>query len=420
MKYEFAEVDRKGRLILPAAIAASMGLAPGSRFKVRQAADRLILHRPVTRIARVYVEPTTRCNLQCRTCMRNVWDERIGDMEKGTFDRILDGVRALAVTPRGARAPKSALTVFFGGLGEPLVHPDIVQMVRKVKKTGASAELITNGILLTEDLSAELIEAGLDMLWVSLDGASPECYTDVRPGNHLPRVVENLKGLRDLKIARGSETPRIGVSFVAMKRNLSELPEVLRLGYRVGVRRFLVTNVYPHTAELLEEILYRRSLGESVDSRSTVKMPRMDMNKDTARIMETVIDGYYGAKLEGIEILWPSDACPFVMKGSVCVRWDGKVSPCLPLLHAHQSYLGDRLRASNAYWIGSVLEHGLPELWSSPEYVRLRKRLEEFDFSPCTSCNSCEMANDNEKDCFGNMIPTCGGCLWAQGFIQCP
>ncbi len=36
------------------------------------------------------------------------------------------------------------------------------------------------------------------------------------------------------------------------------------------------------------------------------------------------------------------------------------------------------------------------------------------------ACNSCEMAIENVEDCFGNVHPTCGGCLWAQGLIRCP
>jgi dihydroorotate dehydrogenase subfamily 1 len=42
------------------------------------------------------------------------------------------------------------------------------------------------------------------------------------------------------------------------------------------------------------------------------------------------------------------------------------------------------------------------------------------DGEACTSCGACELMNNNEEDCFGNKFPTCGGCLWAQGVIQCP
>jgi hypothetical protein len=102
------------------------------------------------------------------------------------------------------------------------------------------------------------------------------------------------------------------------------------------------------------------------------------------------------------------------------VRWDGKVSPCLPLLYTHEHYLGDRKRTAREYFVGDVREQVLLEIWNTPEYRSLRKRLQDFDFSPCAVCNSCEMALENVEDCFGNIQPTCGGCLWAQGLIRCP
>jgi MoaA/NifB/PqqE/SkfB family radical SAM enzyme len=112
--------------------------------------------------------------------------------------------------------------------------------------------------------------------------------------------------------------------------------------------------------------------------------------------------------------------CPFVEAGSVSVRWDGAVSPCLPLLHEHESWLGRRRRHSYPYSVGSLRERRLLEIWNDPAYVRLRRRLRAFDFSPCSSCNTCELADDNRRDCSGSDLPACGGCLWAQGLVQCP
>jgi MoaA/NifB/PqqE/SkfB family radical SAM enzyme len=69
-------------------------------------------------LSKVYVEPTNRCNLMCRTCMRNAWDEPPGDMSLATFARVIDGLRAVDPPP----------TVFFGGIGEPLFHPQMLNM----------------------------------------------------------------------------------------------------------------------------------------------------------------------------------------------------------------------------------------------------------------------------------------------------
>lgn len=80
--------------------------------------------------------------------------------------------------------------------------------------------------------------------------------------------MANLEALRDLKIQTRCARPTLGISFVAMRRNLAELPEVLRSATAWGAK-FLVSNVYPHTPELLQEILYstihRRVALESSD-----------------------------------------------------------------------------------------------------------------------------------------------------------
>jgi AbrB family looped-hinge helix DNA binding protein len=410
LKNIFTKIDKQGKLTIPPELRNEMGLEPGSRVKLSISSDHIILHRPVSKIARLYIEPTTRCNLRCKTCMRNVWDEPIGDMDGETFKCILQSLQAMPDLP----------VVFFGGFGEPFVHPEIIDMIKSVKRLGAPVEIITNGILVNEKCSEELIDIGLDMLWVSIDGASPECYGELRPQGSLADVIENLKTLKKIKLNRGSRIPRIGISFVVTKRNVKEFPDVIKLGYQIGVQKYLVTNVYPHTPELLDEILYMRSIGEPLESQARVILPRIDLKDETSSILEASIRGYYGAQLEGLELLFPSETCPFIAKGSIAVRWDGMVSPCLPLLHTHVSYLGERLRVNNAYSVGSILENPLHEIWSKEEYSQLRMRLEEFDFSPCATCNSCEMASSNEQDCFGNIIPACGGCLWAQGFIQCP
>jgi MoaA/NifB/PqqE/SkfB family radical SAM enzyme len=124
-------------------------------------------------------------------------------MESRTFARIIDGLKDFALPP----------LIFFGGFGEPLSHPDIIDMVRQAKAIGSRIELITNGTLLTSDMSKGLISAGLDMLWISLDGASPESYADVRLGARLPKFSP---------ILRPSDVPAVAIIFFPNRR--LELP----------------------------------------------------------------------------------------------------------------------------------------------------------------------------------------------------
>ena len=130
--------------------------------------------------------------------------------------------------------------------------------------------------------------------------------------------------------------------------------------------------------------------------------------------------GGHSVWLAGRSFEEASDRCPFIRKGVTAISWEGNVSPCLPLLHSHKSYVDGRERFSRHYIVGNVAERNLEDLWNVPEYVAFRERVQEFDFSPCIICGGCDLFEKNEEDCFGSPFPTCGGCLWAQGIIQCP
>ncbi len=126
----------------------------------------------IDRLAKVYIEPTNRCNLDCRTCMRHGWEEPLGFMEFGLFEKIMADLRSFPERPG----------IFFGGFGEPLGHARIADMVAAAKPGGSEVELISNGILLDEAMADRLVAAGLDRLWVSIDGASPRELCRCPPG----------------------------------------------------------------------------------------------------------------------------------------------------------------------------------------------------------------------------------------------
>jgi MoaA/NifB/PqqE/SkfB family radical SAM enzyme len=408
------QVDGEGRLIIPPDLAARLGLIPGARVFIKANGNELLVLRPPSFLGRVYVEPTNMCNLDCLTCIRNVWDEPSGVMTLQTYHQILEGIKTYSSPPE----------VFFGGFGEPLSHPNIIEMVRLAKVAGAQVELITNGILLDESMSAALIEAHLDTLWVSIDGASAESYADVRLGAALPQVIKNTQRLRQLRNLGYQEKPVLGIAFVAMKRNIHELPDVLKLGQSLGVNKYSISNVLAHTPELRQEVLYDQAMYGNIYQAPgflpSVNLPLMDLNDTTLKALNKVLRSSTSVSVVGQNALGAVNSCPFIKKNSISVRWDGAVSPCLSLLHTHGSYLDHHLRLSWAYLVGNINERPLVEIWLDPAYTSLRERLITFDFSPCTYCNSCDMPYSNEEDCFGSSLPACGSCLWAQGLIQCP
>ena len=410
----WGEVDEQGRLVFPPEMAAQFGLQPGAKFRLENGGNRLQMHRPVTQLTKVYIEPTDQCNISCRTCIRNGWDESLGRMTEETFERILDGAQKISPIP----------TIFFAGLGEPLFHKQTVAWIARAKAIGAQVELITNGTMLTEKRSRQLIESGLDVIWVSIDGATPESYADVRLGAQLPKVVANLSRFRKMRPGGHYPRPEIGIAFVAMSRNIDDLPEVFRLGRSLGAKYFSVSNVLPYTANMQPEMLYTRTLRDvtymSSPTHAKLSLPRMDINEKTREAFLQALQSGYNVNFAGNSLGGATDVCNFIESGTLSIGWDGGVSPCWPLMHTHTSYLHGKPHVSRRHVVGNVNEQSLPDIWLDDEYLAYRQKVQSFGFAPCTFCGGCEMSEANEEDCFGNEFPACGGCLWAQGVIQCP
>lgn len=401
-------LDSYGHPILPDELALHYGLAPGGELSMRMTPEGILLRPSVSQLRKVYIEPTSKCNFACRACIRNAWGEDLGNMSTQTFQHILDGLTAF--TPRPS--------VFFGGFGEPLAHPRITEMVAQAAEAGSRVELITNGALLDRKIARALIESGLDTIWVSLDGASPESFADARQSESFTQILENIRRYREHYRQQRGGTADIGAVFVAMKRNINELPKLLDLSSRVGIGRYMITNILPYTPEMCDEVLYHRAI-ERVSWQASPWHPHVNMPEiDLSGITQNALFQAWATR-PGV-MFKKHDRCPFIEQRSVSISWAGYVSPCLALLHSHQSYLFDKKRTVTRWRIGNLSEAALKDIWNLPEYSQFRERVEQFDFSPCAYCASCEMAEANQEDCFGNTFPACGGCLWAQGVIQCP
>ncbi len=410
----WAEIDEQGRLVLPPEVVSEFGMKPGAKVRLDNGGNFLRMHRPITHLKKIYIEPTVECNLDCITCFRNHWEQPLGRMSEATFEKIFEHLKKLDPIP----------DVYFGGIGEPLFHPKTIEWIARVKSLGVKVELITNGTTLTERKSRELIDTGIDLVWVSIDGASPETYADVRLGAELPKILANMKRFAKMRKASHFPKPEIGVAFVAMRRNIQNLPEVIKLGKSFRAKHFSVSNLQPATEDMQDERLYERVINDIayLDSPNVprLSLPKMDLNELTYKPLFEAFNSQSNITFAGNNWGGANDTCDFVESGTMSVAWTGDVSPCWPLMHTHMTYLHGKPKISYKHVIGNVKERSLQDLWMDEDYQKYRERLHNFSFAPCTFCGGCDLSVTNEEDCLGNKFPSCGGCLWAQGVIQCP
>jgi MoaA/NifB/PqqE/SkfB family radical SAM enzyme len=171
----------------------------------------------------LYLEVTNRCNLLCTTCPRTFEElEPPSDMSWELFTSIVE------------QFPKIERVVLHG-VGEPMMVAGLPKMVRYLKDRGVYVLFNTNGTLMREKKTRELIEAGLDEMRISLDAAEPKAFEAVRGRDLFDRIVRNLRNFIALKDRMGAPNPRLSLWLTGLRETLEQLPAFIRLAAGMGV-----------------------------------------------------------------------------------------------------------------------------------------------------------------------------------------
>ena len=194
------------------------------------------------RLVELFWECTLRCNLNCRHCGSDcVSQARIPDMPAKDFFNVLDNSISKKVDP-------CSLLIIISG-GEALVRDDLTEIGHGLKKRGYPWGMVTNGMLLTADKLAELRDAGLCSIALSLDGPEP-IHNDIRqnpksyeravraldaivqsPGLTYdvitcatPALLPHLPEFRDFLIEHGCKAWRLGtISPMGRAKNMPDI-----------------------------------------------------------------------------------------------------------------------------------------------------------------------------------------------------
>lgn len=165
------------------------------------------------------IELTSVCNLRCSFCATTFRVNKIknGFISLDTVKRIID-----------EGSENGLYGVKFNIRGEPLLHPQIHKFVSYAKKKRLiDVYFNTNGMLLTEDVSRKLIDAGLDRLTISAEGYTKKTYERHRVGAKFEILLSNIEAMQVLKKKLSVKHPRLRIQAVM----LSEIAPVFE-GYK--------------------------------------------------------------------------------------------------------------------------------------------------------------------------------------------
>lgn len=201
-----------------------------------------------------HIEVTTKCNIRCVQC------PRIDFLSSGVFgDRanpskgeniIWDIFRSVIPI-----LPYVNLCVV-SGFGEPLLYPHLREAIEIIRRLGADIHFTTNGLLLNSEMAHFLIQKQASIIAISLDAATRNTYDSIRIGSNFEEVVRNIRSFALLKKKMHSARPEIRLDFIAMRRNIEELPQFVELAYRLGADTVLVDYLRVHNDEMKGDCLY--------------------------------------------------------------------------------------------------------------------------------------------------------------------
>lgn len=272
---------------------------------------------------RLWVETTNACNLKCVMCPnRCVPDSQKGLLPLSVFKKIVDEARGFVND------------MYLHHRGEPLLNPNLFDMLAYARKAGIKTRFHSNGTLLTPDRAEALLADPPDMVSFSVDGFAKQAYELIRVGADFDRTLANLFYLLKRKRELKRKAPYIVVERIRFRQTPpGETPESIR----ELTQRFLAAG--------LDEVIVKEEYTWAEPGTCDCSPEAL-----TAR-------------------------CTFPWYAMV-ICWDGTVAPCPQDYHVAMS-------------MGNVNASSLREIWNGPAYQSLRNNL-KHDVQSLGLCRSCD------------------------------
>lgn len=317
-------------------------------------ASSVLTRVPVTWIRSIDVEPVAKCNLECPFCQVPGWHRatETGTMGIDLFRKIIDQFPNLK-------------HIKLQGMGEPFLNENLTAMIRIAGERNIKTTILTNGTLLDQSLSLDVLESKLTNLYFSFDAATKEIYEKLRVGASFETVVKNIKYICEMKKNGGYNTGIYIRCLVSNRFILDELTLLVELAADVGVDGLYIAN--------------RLKIWETRDSSTyPVKFVAIDsfdnypVSMHKAERLANNLGVYLRIEQNNQHKHFYPCAAPW---NTLFISVEGNVVPCC------------NIGSPDAWCMGNLLNNDINNIWNNESYIDLRKaiRLNEIPLF-CTAC----------------------------------
>ena len=323
---------------------------------------------PMPRV--LWIELTSRCPFDCIFCTRASLRGAGEHLDFALYSRLIAELDHPSI-------------IRLNYAGESGHYPRLAEAIALAASTGAEVELVSALASLKPERLRAALDAGLNRLTVSLHTLDAQAFEDIYRFSSLERMHSRLQDVLDW-MPGASHRFTLDLAFVAMQRNLHELPGVARFAQEHGIG---VLAVHPliqrdplpmgKTAEHRDdgtlEAGFQQRLAQALDAARAVA-PQVALQVSSHELQPPP------AHLGAAAVAWPwplppgaqvagCDQDPFE---TVHILADGHVVPC---------------EVTERESMGCLSEHSLAEIWHGPRYVAFREAHASGRHRACHGCS---------------------------------
>lgn len=315
----------------------------------------------------IEIEITNKCNKRCVICEHTYWNEPSVDLSFENFKKIVD------------QFPKLKW-VNLTGEGDAFMNKDYLKMIRYLKAKKIPVFLVDSFDLINEGIAKELVDIGVDGIYISFDAATKETYEKIKVGCNFDRSLKNIKNLIKIKKEIGTPIPELCFRFIVTTLNKEEMPQFVDLVSSLGDRgslgdgsriEFTGLLYFKENKHLYVPKIPKEILKETVDH----------MKKTNMHVLFSHSEPEKWPPLEHC-LNWME---PYIMMG-------GYVLPCCSVLMSNRR---DWLRKHS---LGNILNEPFKDIWNSPRYTRFRQTINKQDAPVPLLCRGCRAYTSVERE----------------------
>ena len=318
----------------------------------------LIVNRPPEHLM---ISPSSICNLDCMMCPNSHRIKNKSTMSISDFKSIINKIK-----------PKRLTIV---GPGETFMNKNIIEIFKYAKEKCQWVSTTSN-FTLVGNIIEDIIQSEIDVLKISIDGATKETYEKIRQGASFETVKENIKSLEDSKRKLDLKEPKVRFNYVIQHDNYQEIDTIIELAHDLGVDNVAFSMVRTANQALRDiprdELLGKVKMGCAIANKESI-------NTNLENILKGLQDSYwekysnYPNNGNGVKKFY-SCVYPWL---SALVDVGGHVTPCC-------SYKLPNPKDD----FGNVLESDWEDIWNGEKFQELRRKIKNKNGVP-SSCKYC-------------------------------